>query len=136
MSLLFHNNENKKAIFFKAYRKSLGNITMSCNAAKITRSDFTRAVKEDIKFKSDIADLDQAEIDFGESKLKERMQRGDTRAIVYFLNTKGKDRGYGEGSQVKITGSKEEPLEINGSLDVKLIQEAAIAAAAKAIDEY
>lgn len=136
MSLLFHNNENKKAIFLKVYRKTLGNITMSCAAAKITRSDFNRALKEDLNFKIAIGDLDQAEIDFGESKLKERVQKGDTRAIVYFLNTKGKDRGYGENGQLKITGSKEEPLEINGNLDIKLIQEAAIQAAAKAIDEY
>lgn len=136
MSLLFHNNENKKTIFLKAYRKTLGNVTMSCAAAKITLGDYNRALVEDFKFRQDIADLDQAEIDFGESKLKERMQKGDTRAIIYFLNNKGKERGYGEGSSVKITGSKEEPLEINGKLDVKLIQEAAIAAAAKAIDEY
>ena len=114
MSLLFHNNENKKDIFLKAYKKSLGNVTMSCTAANITLSDYNRALVEDVKFRQSIADLDQAEIDFGESKLKERMQKGDTRAIIYFLNNKGKERGYGES--LKIRGDKEEPLVIQNKI--------------------
>ena len=134
MSKLFHNNQNKLDTFLKMYRKTLGNVTMSCAAAKITLSDYNRAIVEDLSFRQAISDLDQAEIDFGEMKLKQRMEKGDTRAIIYFLNNKGKDRGYGEG--IKLIGSKEEPINFSGKIDIKLIQEAAIKAATKAIDEF
>lgn len=133
---LFTNNKKQKELFLKVYRKTLGNVTMACTACGILRSAFMTALKNDAEFAQAIADADEAELDFGESKLKERMQKGDIQAIKFFLETKGKYRGYGKSDQLKITGSKDEPLEINGKLDVKMIQEAAIQAAAKAINDY
>ena len=41
----------------------------------------------------------EALIDTAEDKLVERVQGGDLKAIKYYLNTQGKDRGYHEGPE-------------------------------------
>ena len=132
----FANSEKKKELFLKVYRKTLGNVTMACNAVGIKRAAYYYAMEVDSIFEQEIMEADESQLDFGESKLKERMQKGDIQAIKFFLETKGAIRGYTKDQSLKIKGSKEEPLQLDGSLDIKLIQQAAIEAVTQAIDEY
>jgi hypothetical protein len=43
-------------------------------------------------------------VDLGELKLHQKVQEGDVGAIKYLLSSKAKDRGYGESTEVHITG--------------------------------
>lgn len=44
-------------------------------------------------------------VDLGELKLHSKVQEGDVAAIKYLLSSKGKDRGYGEAAELRLTGS-------------------------------
>ena len=74
----------------------MGNITASCKAAKINRTTFYNWKAEDPAFFSAIQEIEESSIDFAESKLKQQISEGNTTATIFYLKTKGKDRGYVE----------------------------------------
>lgn len=41
------------------------------------------------------SDIIESQLDFTEAKLLEKIRNGDTRAITYYLDAKGTQRGYG-----------------------------------------
>lgn len=49
-------------------------------------------------------------LDVAESKLFENIQENDNTAIIFFLKTKGKNRGYCERKEIEIT----EPIKLRG----------------------
>jgi len=59
---------------------------------------------EDEKFKKAIDDEKEGLIDFAESKLFNLINEKNTVAIIFFLKTQGKHRGYIEQSDVGISG--------------------------------
>ena len=59
-------------------------------------------MKEDGEFAKEVEAIRDEELDFAEDCLKNAMQRGDTKAIIYYLNTHGKERGWGEKQELNI----------------------------------
>ena len=86
----------KKAQMLHAMKKSLGNISASTRYAQISRNTHYRWLKEDIKYKDAIVDINNRAIDFVESQLFKLIASGKERSIQFYLNCKGKDRGYGK----------------------------------------
>jgi hypothetical protein len=86
----------KKKLFLEALAAKAGNISKACDAAGIGRTTFYQWREADPKFVAAFSDVDEAIIDWGEDALKARMQAGDTTAIIFFLKTKGRKRGYQE----------------------------------------
>ena len=88
------NNLLKKG-FIEAYQKSFGNISQSCKAVGIARQTYYNWLQEE-EFKIELKSIEPAELflDFLESKLVERVNKGDTTATIFALKTKGKKRGY------------------------------------------
>lgn len=105
------NNLQKKG-FIDAYQKTFGNISQSCKAIGISRQTFYNWLNNDTEFKSEIEAVEPNEllIDFFESKLIERVNKGDTTATIFGLKTKGKSRGYVERQE--ITGAEGLPNDI------------------------
>ena len=97
------NTNYKKKAFQEAYKKAFGNVTQSCNAIGIDRSTYYDWIKKDSKFKKKIEELEPEErfMDFLESKLVERINKGDTTSIIFALKTKAKKRGYIERQEIE-----------------------------------
>ena len=81
-----------KQNFLTALEKSAGIITPACKAVGISRESIRKWRLQD---------------DFAETALMKNIQAGDTRAITFYLSTKGRSRGYSE------------KLSIEGDLTVK-----------------
>ncbi len=94
---------HKKAMI-EALKVSLGIVSEACKTIDICRQQHYTWMKEDADYKQAVDDIAEESIDFGESALRKRIESGDTTAIIFFLKTKGKSRGYIEKSEVEFSG--------------------------------
>jgi hypothetical protein len=90
--------QNKKALI-EALIKSLGIVSAACDSLKIGRSTFYKYYREDVEFKLAVEDVQEIALDFVETKLFSKIKGGDTTAIIFYLKTKGKARGYIERTE-------------------------------------
>ena len=104
-----------KEAFIIAYKENFGNITISCEAAGVSRSAYSNWIKTDEEFRKRLAEIEPEEImlDFGEHKLMERISKGDTLATMFLLKTKGKRRGYIERQEVAHEGDVVKQITVN-----------------------
>ena len=121
------NNIKKKIL--EGLKEHNGNISKACENAGICRYTYYKYV-EDEEFAKQCEEVQENQIDIVEDKLKERINgvsiyKGtdkdgndiiynvppDTTAIIFYLKTKGKKRGYIERQEIEHSGLK--PLEIN-----------------------
>jgi hypothetical protein len=99
-------SDTKKKAMIKALESSLGVVTTACKQVGIGRDTHYRWVREDMDYAAAVQDLSNVTLDFAESKLHEQIMEGNTAAIIFFLKTKGKVRGYIERSEVVMDKKK------------------------------
>jgi hypothetical protein len=110
----------------KALVQTLGNVSQACimlfpkDEVKQynQRMNHYKWMKKDEDYKIAVKDIENISIDFAEHSLKEQIKAGNTTATIFYLKTKGKDRGYIE-TQHNVNENKE-PLKI----EVKTIDQA------------
>jgi hypothetical protein len=98
--------KKKKEEFLKVFDKSAGNISLTCKVLKISRETFYRWCREDKKFKKEADEIRESLIDFAESQLLKKIKNEDLGAIIFFLKTKGKSRGYTEKQEIEHSGAE------------------------------
>lgn len=94
-------NNKKKGIFLRALRETMGNITRACEKANIARGTYYLWMDNDLDFAQEVRNVEAECVDFAESKLKSLINDGNPTAIIFYLKTKGKDRGYIEYKKVE-----------------------------------
>ena len=97
------SNIIKKEAMIEALEKSLGVITMACKNVGIARKTHYEWYKEDMEYKEAVDDVINIALDFAESMLYKQIQEKDTTAIIFYLKTKGKKRGYIERTEIDAT---------------------------------
>lgn len=97
----------KKADFLIFYEEQLATIAPACRAVGISRQTFYNWRDSDPDFAEKVKEIDEMEIDFVEYALKKRIKEGDTTAQIFYLKTKGKERGYKEKQEVEHTTGEE-----------------------------
>lgn len=90
--------------------KAHGVVSVACHNSGISRSTFYNWKNTDSEFAEGIIEANEAAIDHVESKLFGRVDSNDTTAIIFFLKTRAKERGYVERQEV--TGKDGDPLVI------------------------
>ena len=98
--------QHKKAIL-EALEKSLGVVTTSCKKVGIGRTQFYHWLNDDNEFRTKVDDIQNVALDFAESQLHKQIGDGNTSATIFYLKTKGKNRGYVERQE--ITGAEGMP---------------------------
>ena len=101
--------EQNKQAFLEALNASYGIIAEACEAMHMSRSTFYRWYKTDEEFKEQADIITETQIDYVESKLLKNISAGDTTAIIFYLKTKGKARGYSE----KAAPKEDKPLPVD-----------------------
>lgn len=109
-------DNNKKAALI-ALEHSKGIVSSACASIDLPRSTFYNWLNTDSEFKKAVDDIQEVAIDFVESKLMEKIngvytsgkdgevydQPPSDTAIIFYLKTKGKKRGYVERSEIDHT---------------------------------
>lgn len=98
----------KKETLLKSLQQNMGNVTLACHFSNCSRSTFYRYCEQDEQFKKDVEDIGEMAIDVCEAELWKLIKDGNPTAILFFLKTKGKKRGYIERQE--ITGQDGKPV--------------------------
>jgi hypothetical protein len=101
--------------------KNLGNVTEVCKQMNIARQTFYNYYNNDIDFRNEIDDIKNIALDFVESKLIGKIKEGDTIAILFYLKTQGKKRGYIERQETELT--IQSPVVIDWSEPIQEVEE-------------
>ena len=99
----------KKKAMISALEKSLGVVTDACKKAKINRKTHYEWIKEDPKYAAEVEALQDLAIDFVESQLFRNIRSGKEASSIFFLKTRGKERGYVERQEI-LTGEMQTAL--------------------------
>ena len=89
-----NKTEHKKRAMIEALEKSLGVVTSACKSVGIGRTIHYEWMKSDEDYKKAVEGIADVAIDFAESQLHRQIKDGNTAATIFYLKTKGKNRGY------------------------------------------
>lgn len=83
----------KKALI-QAMEECHGIVSDACKSVNVSRVTYYKYYKEDEDFKIAIDEIEGTVLDFVEGELFRKIKTGDTACIIFYLKTKGKNRGY------------------------------------------
>ena len=89
-----------------AIRESNGLLTLAAKKAGIGYTTVWRYTQDYPSVKEAVTEAKEKMLDFTESKLYEKIKEGDNAAIIFYLKTQGKKRGYIERQEVTGEGGK------------------------------
>lgn len=102
---------HKKAVI-DALEKTLGVVTTACKQVGIGRTQFYEWLKTDEDFRKQVEDIQNVALDYAESQLHKQIGDGSTAATIFYLKTKGKNRGYIERQEIQHDGGEGLRIEI------------------------
>jgi hypothetical protein len=77
-----------------ALEKHLGNVTLAAREVGIIRKTHYDWMNSDTEYKAKVEELFDVALDFAEAKLMELVEEKNITAVIYYLNNKGRVRGY------------------------------------------
>ena len=86
----------KKEKLLEGLVKSLGVITSACAIANVSRTTYYSYYNDDDEFAKEVDEVSNIALDFAESQLFDLIKDKNITAIIFFLKTKGRHRGYSE----------------------------------------
>lgn len=98
------NPEQHKRQLIKALRLTMGLVTPACEMAHVSKRQYYRYYDTDPLFKEMVDEIREGKLDFVESKLTKKIKEEYWPAIEYYLDRKGKDRGYGKNLDITTKG--------------------------------
>jgi len=98
--------EQHKKAMLEALEKSLGVVTTACRSVGIGRTTHYLWIDKDPEYKKAVEDLENVALDYAETKLHSQITKENPTAIIFYLKTKGKKRGYVERQEISHEGLK------------------------------
>jgi hypothetical protein len=92
--------DKKQKKLLKHLIEGKGIISYACQKAGVSRQTFYNWKKDDPEFAQAVDDVNEDIIDIVESKLLTQINDNNLTAIIFFLKTKGRARGYVEQTDV------------------------------------
>ena len=104
----------------KALGESAGLMTVVAKKAGVSYTTLKRYTAEYPTVKAAVLDAKEAMLDFAEGKLFAKIRDGDNTAIIFYLKTQGKSRGYVERQEV--ANPEGESFKVDHDAKGKLLQ--------------
>lgn len=92
--------QKDKEKLLNSLKECSGIVTFACEKVGLSRQTFYRWYRDDSEFKERADAINELQIDIAEASLLKKIQKGDTTAIIFYLKTKGKSRGYTERKEI------------------------------------
>lgn len=108
----------KKANFLKALEYCLGVVQRASEQTKTPRSTHYNWYNSDEQYRAAVDDIQNIAIDFVESELFKQIKDGNVTAMIFYLKTKAKNRGYIERAEVDHS-SKGEKINVVLNIDTE-----------------
>ena len=103
LDILKDKTDNNKKVFLEALKSCLGIVSMAAKKTELSRSQHYEWLHNDPEYKKDVDDIQNIALDFAESKLHGLIDRSDVASTIFYLKTKGKNRGYVERQEQEMT---------------------------------
>lgn len=97
-----------KARFLVALEANVGIVSYAAESAGVPRRTVYEWIDADPEFARCVREVDNKQLDFVERRLLENIKNNDTRAITFYLSTKGRVRGY--TTRVEMTTPLDMPI--------------------------
>lgn len=97
---------HSKKEMLEALERTLGVVTTAAKTCNIARTTHYRWLREDEEYMEAVKDIQESAIDFAESSLHQQIKEKIPSSTIFYLKTKGKNRGYVEKQQIEITERK------------------------------
>lgn len=117
MSITDYHTDAKKEAMLEALRKSLGIVTVAVRSLETDpkkQENLRRYhygwIDGDPEYKKAVESVADIALDFAESKLHKQIEKEDTTATIFYLKTKGKNRGYIERQELAGPDGKPIPI--------------------------
>lgn len=117
--------DERKNGFLEALERTGGIIAPACQNCGISRQTFYHWRDTDAAFATRVQDIIEAQMDYVESQLMSRIAAGDTTATIFYLKTRGKNRGWTEKQppvvEISTHRSEETPtvVDVGANMEVK-----------------
>jgi hypothetical protein len=111
-------NNIKKRAMIEALTKTLGNVAAACKQLSIVRQTHYNWLESDQEYATSVANIQESAIDFVEGMLFTQIKEGNITAIIFYLKTIGKKRGYIEKveSSLEITAPENAKEWLDGKI--------------------
>ena len=101
----------KKKEFIEVFRSTATNLSQTCSKLQISKSNFYDWYHNDEIFRKAVDEVREGMIDFAESMLFQNIKNGDNTAIIFYLKTMGRHRGYVEYQRLPSDFGNSQPQE-------------------------
>lgn len=108
--------DNQKRMLEALY-KTKGIVSSAAEIINLTRDSHYKWLKDSKEYAEAYAAVKESVLDWAESKLHDIMQEGNTAAILFYLKTQGKQRGYVERTEV--TGANGDAIQFVSNESLK-----------------
>jgi len=89
----------ERSVIEQAIVKAFGNLSAASKSLDIERPTLYKWIEQD-GLEQAVQEGRNSRLDFVEGKLDQKIDSGDTTAIIFFLKTQGKSRGYVERQEI------------------------------------
>ena len=97
--------DTQKKAMVQALERSLGIVSTACKTVGISRQTHYNWL-EDPEYKKAVSEVGDVALDFAESHLHKLIKDGNPAATIFYLKTKGKERGDVERQEIAVAEKK------------------------------
>ena len=97
------NATNDKKQFLEALKRCAGNVSEAMNQVPTHRATHYRWLESDPEYAAAVDAIKESLIDRAEGVLHGLISKGNVPAVLFFLKTQGKKRGYVERTETDVT---------------------------------
>lgn len=101
---------HKKKKFLKNLKDGFGIVSYACELTNVSRQTYYKWRNTDPEFQAECDDIKENTVDTVESKLFSAIAEGNITAIIFYLKTHAKDRGYIETIDTNVNVNRFEQL--------------------------